>query len=297
MTEYRLQFSNNFGKSCRHRMYIHDKSEALDQREGLQMQGGSRARTGAYREVCEDASSKGQHSRRALIAESSYRLKITDWPEDERPREKAIKKGIGTLSDAELLGLLISKGTREKTAIDLGRELIARYGDLKNLSARSPSEYSAIKGIGSTKAITIAATFELSRRVQIKKESKIIAFRRSQDVADYYRPLMQDLKKEFFKVVLLNGANRFIKDVTVSEGTLNSSIVHPREVFREALIEAAAGIILIHNHPSGDPTPSEEDKKVTGQLVEAGKIFGIKVFDHVIVARDGYKSFADEGML
>lgn len=228
---------------------------------------------------------------------TEYRLKITDWPEDERPREKAIKRGIGILSDAELLGVLISKGTKKKTAIDLGRELLARYGTLKNLSTRSPAEYSTVKGIGIAKAITVATAFELSRRVQVKKESKIVAFKRSQDVADYYTPLMQDLKKEFFKVVLLNGANRLIKDVTVSEGILNSSIVHPREVFREALIEVAAGIILIHNHPSGDPTPSDEDKKVTRQLAEAGKIFGIKVFDHVIVAKDGYRSFADEGMI
>ena len=116
-------------------------------------------------------------------------------------------------------------------------------------------------------------------------------------MADYYIPLMRDLKKEVFKVALLNGANKLIKDVTVSEGTLNTSVVHPREVFRDALIEATAGIVLIHNHPSGDPTPSEDDIKITKQLVETGRIFGIKVFDHIIVSSNDFKSLADEGLI
>ncbi|MCK4649391.1 JAB domain-containing protein, partial [bacterium] len=121
--------------------------------------------------------------------------------------------------------------------------------------------------------------------------------KKSEDVASYYIPLIGTLKKEVFKVALLDGANKLIRDITVSEGTLNTSVVHPREVFRDALIEATAGVVLIHNHPSSNPMPSKDDIKITKQLIEAGKIFGIKVFDHIIVTRDSYRSFADEGLM
>ena len=197
-----------------------------------------------------------------------------------------------------MLNLILNsyqKGTKEKTAIDLARELLFKYGSLRNLSFRSLGEYSTLKGIGDAKAVILGAAFEVSRRVQSQKDSPRVVFKQSQDVADYYMPLLKDLKKEVFKVALLDGANKLIKDITVSEGTLNTSVVHPREVFRDALIEATAGIVLIHNHPSGDPSPSEDDLNITKQLVEAGKIFGIKVFDHIVVAQDKFKSFADEG--
>jgi len=228
---------------------------------------------------------------------AEYRLKIPDWPKDERPRERAIKRGIGTLSDAELLGILIAKGTKEKTAIDVAREIIFKYGNLRNLSSRTLAEYSTVKGIGEAKAVIIGAAFEISRRAQSQKDSQKVIFKCSQDVAGYYMPLLRDLKKEIFKVALLDGANKLIKDITVSEGTLTTSVVHPREVFRDALIEGTAGIVLIHNHPSGDPSPSEDDVNITKQLVEAGKIFGIKIFDHIIVAQDKFQSFADDGLI
>ncbi|MBC7091796.1 MAG: JAB domain-containing protein, partial [Nitrososphaeria archaeon] len=143
----------------------------------------------------------------------------------------------------------------------------------------------------------LAACFEISRRIQSQPETRKVIFKKSEDVAKYYIPLIGSLKKEVFRVALLDGANKLIKDITVSEGTLNTSIVHPREVFRDALIEATAGIVLVHNHPSGDPTPSEDDIKITRQLLEASKIFGIKIFDHVIVSSNGFKSLADEGIL
>jgi len=226
-----------------------------------------------------------------------YKLKIPEWPEDERPRERLLKYGTSSLSDAELLGIIISKGTPEKTAIDLGRELLVKYGSLRNISTRSVSEYIALKGIGKAKAAILAACFEISRRIQSQPDTHKVIFKKSEDVAKYYIPLIGSLKKEVFRVALLDGANKLIKDITVSEGTLNTSIVHPREVFRDALIEATAGIVLVHNHPSGDPTPSEDDIKITKQLLEAGKIFGIKIFDHVIVSSNRFKSLADEGIL
>jgi len=216
------------------------------------------------------------------MAESSY--KITRWPKKERPRERLLQHGPQPLTEAELLGILIGKGTRKKTAIDLARELLDQYESLQKLFSRSPSELMKIKGIGSAKAATLSAAFELVRRIQSQKNIATASFRRSSDVANHCIPLMRDLRKEVFKVLLLNRANRLIKEVTISEGTLEASLVHPRDVFREALLEPAAGVILIHNHPSGNPSPSEEDLQITKQLVEAGRLLGIKVYDHIILA-------------
>ncbi len=229
------------------------------------------------------------------MAESPY--KITRWPKKERPRERLLQHGPQPLTEAELLGILLGKGTRKKTAIDLARELLDQYESLQKLFSRSPSELMKVKGIGSAKAATLSAAFELVRRIQSQKSGTKVSFKRSSEVFEHYLPLMRDLRKEVFKVLLLNRANRLVKEVTISEGTLEASIVHPREVFREALLEPAAGIILIHNHPSGNASPSEEDLRITKQLVEAGRLLGIKVYDHIILAGESYRSFADEGLI
>ena len=229
------------------------------------------------------------------MTESSY--KIPRWPKNERPRERLLQDGPQHLTEAELLGILLGKGTRRKTAIDLARELLDRYESLQKLFSRSPSELTTVKGIGSAKAAILSAAFELVRRIQSRKDVDRPLFKRSSDVADHYLPLVRDLRKEVFKVLLLNRANRFIKEVPISEGTLDASVVHPRDVFREALLEPAAGIILIHNHPSGNPSPSDEDLRITKQLVEAGRLLGIKVYDHIILAGESYRSLADEGLI
>ena len=229
------------------------------------------------------------------MAESSY--KIPRWPKNERPRERLLQDGPQHLTEAELLGILLGKGIRKKTAIDLARELLDRYESLQKLFSRSPSELMTVKGIGSAKAAILSAAFELVRRIQSRKDADRPVFKRSSDVAGHYLPLMRDLRKEVFKVLLLNRANRFIKEVFISEGTLDASVVHPRDVFREALLEPAAAIILIHNHPSGNPSPSDEDLRITKQLVEAGRLLGIKVYDHIILAGEGYRSLADEGLI
>jgi DNA repair protein RadC len=229
------------------------------------------------------------------MAESPY--KISQWPEKERPRERLLQQGAHQLTEAELLGILIGKGTKKRTAIDLARELLDRYESLENLFSRSPSELMKIRGIGSAKAATLSAAFHLVRRVQAKATTNRTTFKRSSDVKNHYLPLMKDLRKEVFKVLLLNRANRLIKEVTISEGTLDASIVHPRDVFREALLESAAGVILLHNHPSGNPAPSEEDIRITKQLAEAGLVMGIKVYDHIIVGGEDHRSLADEGLI
>ena len=229
------------------------------------------------------------------MAESSY--KIPRWPKNERPRERLHQDGPQHLTEAELLGILLGKGIRKKTAIDLARELLDRYESLQKLFSRSPSELTTVKGIGPAKAAILSAAFELVRRVQSRKGADRPLFKRSSDVAGHYLPLMRDLRKEVFKVLLLNRANRFIKEAFISEGTLDASVVHPRDVFREALLEPAAAIILIHNHPSGNPSPSDEDLRITKQLVEAGRLLGIKVYDHIILAGESYRSLADEGLM
>ncbi len=229
------------------------------------------------------------------MAESPY--KISRWPEKERPRERLLQQGPQHLTEAELLGILIGKGTKRKTAIDVARELLDRYESLENLFSRSPSELMKIKGIGSAKAATLSAAFQLVRRIQSQKSKDWPSFKRAKDVAGYYLPLMKDLRKEVFRVLLLSRANRLIKEVTISEGTLDASIVHPRDVFREALLESASGVILLHNHPSGNPNPSEEDIRITKQLVEAGRVMGIKVYDHVILGGETYRSLADDGLI
>jgi DNA repair protein RadC len=229
------------------------------------------------------------------MVESSYR--ITRWPKKERPRERLLQQGPQHLTETELLGILIGKGTRNKTAIDLARELLDQHESLQKLFSRSPSELTTIKGIGSAKAAILSAAFELARRIQSRGDTARKSFKRSSDVANSYLPLMRDLRKEVFKVLLLNRANRLIKEVTISEGTLDASIVHPRDVFREALLEPAAGIILIHNHPSGNAAPSEEDLRMTKQLMEAGRLLGIKVYDHIILAGESYRSLADDGLI
>jgi DNA repair protein RadC len=226
-----------------------------------------------------------------------FPYKITRWPKNERPRERLLQHGPQHLTETELLGILLGKGTTRKTAIDIARELLDRYESLQKLFSRSPSELTTVKGIGSAKAAILSAAFELVRRIQSQRISDRPSFKRSSDVANHYLPLMRDLRKEVFKVLLLNRSNRLIKEVFVSEGTLDASIVHPRDVFREALLEPAAGIILIHNHPSGNPSPSEEDLRITKQLVEAGRLLGIRVYDHIILAGESYRSLADEGLI
>jgi len=229
------------------------------------------------------------------MVESQY--KITRWPKKERPRERLLEHGPQSLTEAELLGILLGKGTMKKTAIDLARELLERFESLRKLGSRAPSELTKIKGIGSAKAATLSAAFELSRRIQSQGETAKKSFKRSSEVAHHYLPLVRDLRKEVFKILLLNRANRLIREVVISEGTLDASIVHPRDVFREALLESAAGVILIHNHPSGNPAPSEEDLRVTKQLVEAGRLLGIKVYDHIIMGGEDYRSLADDGLI
>ncbi len=215
---------------------------------------------------------------------------IKEWRNDERPRERLLQRGSNALTNAELLAILIKSGTRGLSALDVGRNILLRYGTLNELASRDIAELKAFRGMGLVKAITLAAAFEIGRRMQSEPFIKLETVRSPQDVANIFIPRMRGMRKEQFHVLLLNSANKIFRESLVSEGSLNASIVHPREVFRIAVIESAASVIVLHNHPSGNLEPSAEDVEITRQLVEAGRILGIPVHDHIIIAGESFAS-------
>jgi DNA repair protein RadC len=225
---------------------------------------------------------------------------IKDWPESERPRERLLSSGAGNLSTAQLLAIVLRTGGKNKSALELARELLTQFNGLKNIEDASVAEFSKIKGIGDTKIAQLKAAFELGRRL-LQNEAgdavKVPSFRNSHEVYEYYRPRFYGLKKEKFLCALLDIKNRVFKETTVSDGTLTSSLVHPREVFRYAIKEAAASVLFVHNHPSGDPSPSRDDLEITKRLIETGKIIGINVLDHVVISDGEYVSIMEKGYI
>ena len=224
-------------------------------------------------------------------------LGIDMWPLDERPRERLVRHGSETLTDGQLLAILLGTGFEGSTALDVGVALLERYDGLSGLSRRGVRELCAVPGVGPAKAARIKAALEVGKRATAAPLTTGQRVTSSEDVFRHYRPLMRDLRREVFKVVLLDGKNAIIRDVTVSEGSLTLSIVHPREAFVPAVKESAAAVIFVHNHPSGDPEASPEDRALTRRLVSVGEIIGIRVLDHVIIGDRQYVSFADEGWL
>jgi DNA repair protein RadC len=225
---------------------------------------------------------------------------IKEWPEDERPREKMLRRGAASLSDAELLALIIRTGdtATRKSAIDLGRELISHFSsNLRELGSADMAEITAIKGMGMAKATGVKAAFALAARFQARKLENLDRFTSPRQVFDYFHHEFRDCRKEYFLVLLLDGKNRIIRRVQVSEGSLNQSIVHPREVFSPAVKESAAAMILVHNHPTGDPAPSQEDIAITRRLKEAGEVMGIRVLDHIIIGDGDFLSFVERGLM
>jgi DNA repair protein RadC len=222
---------------------------------------------------------------------------ITYWPESERPRERLLAKGPDALSDSQLLAILLRTGRRDSSAVQVAIELLGQVGGISGLSKCGVEELCAIEGVGPAKAAQLKAAVELGRRSLAAPLSTGTRVSSSADLFKHFYPILRDRKQELFKVVLLDAKNTVVKETTVSEGTLTLSIVHPREVFAFAIRESAAGVIFLHNHPSGDPTPSPEDRRLTDRLVAAGKLLGISVLDHVIIGDGRYVSFADEGWL
>ena len=224
---------------------------------------------------------------------------IKNWPEDERPRERLIKYGEDKLSDAHLLGILIGSGDRtaKKNAVDLSRDLLNKFNDFNKIDQASITELCQVKGIGFAKAAQIKAALEVGKRMSSQSSGKKKKMETSQCFVEHYKPFMKNLKKEIVKLVLLNPKLFVIKDLTISEGSLNASIMHPREVMIPAIRESAASFVVIHNHPSGDPSPSQQDMEITHRLNKTGQIIGIKMVDHIIIGDNEYFSFSDEGLL
>lgn len=210
-------------------------------------------------------------------------MRIKDIPLENRPRERMKKLGLSSLSDAEVLALILQKGSRKDNVIDMSNKLIAKYG-LSKLSSLSLTELSAIDGIGEAKAIQILAAFEINRRIPLFNGIKITG---AKDVFEKYRHL-SDLKQEKFIVLVLDIKNKIIKEEVISIGTLDSAVIHPREIFRSAIKESGNAIIVVHNHPSGDCSPSKKDLDITSKISKAGSILGIELLDHIIIGKKDY---------
>ncbi|MBQ5349288.1 MAG: DNA repair protein RadC, partial [Phascolarctobacterium sp.] len=213
---------------------------------------------------------------------------------NDRPREKMAANGAAVLTDAELIAILLRTGTAEKSAIDIASEMTADGGLYKRLAGITRlNELTNIKGVGQAKAATVLAALEIGRRIASAKPIEKIHLSCPQDVADFLMPRLRYAAKEQFVVILLNNKNKVIGTEVVSEGSLSSSIVHPREVYAPAILHHAAAIMVAHNHPSGDPKPSIEDEEVTRQLLRSGKVLGIPMIDHVIIGDGNYYSFLE----
>lgn len=225
------------------------------------------------------------------------RLTIRDMPEEERPRERLLALGAEKVSNAELLAVILRTGTYRDTALDLAQMVLSRAGKLRELPYLAVEELMEIKGIGPAKAVQLKAALELGRRMVVASRGYNVDITSPEDVFNYMMEEMRYLEQEEFRIILLNIKNKVLGVETVFRGGLNSSIVHPREIFRLALRRSAASLILLHNHPSGDPTPSAEDISVTRRLVEAGEIMGVNILDHIIMGEGRFLSFREKGLL
>jgi DNA repair protein RadC len=225
-----------------------------------------------------------------------YHVPIKAWPEDDRPREKLLKRGPESLTECDLLAILIRTGKKGITAVDLARRLFGDKKTLRDIASMKVEEIQSL-GIGESRAIAIVAAFELAKRLPEIKGKERFAVRSPEDVVQYCETKLRDLVQEELWVFPLNAMNQILEPKQISKGILNSSLAHPRECFREAISQSAAAVIFAHNHPSGNPEPSQEDLTITKQLVEAGRIIGIEVHDHIIIAGDTFTSFAERRLI
>lgn len=223
---------------------------------------------------------------------------IKEWAKDDRPREKLLSKNTGSLSDSELIAILIGSGTPEHSAVELAKQVLKLgQNNLQELSKLSVQDLMKIKGIGQAKAITIVAALELGRRRQVALSLEKAIITNSREVASYLQPMLQDLRHEVFGVIYLNSAGKVLHKEVISQGGLTSTVADPRLIFKKALELEAIKLILYHNHPSGSLHPSRQDLELTAKVRDAARFFDIKLMDHLIISQEGYFSFADEGRL
>ena len=222
---------------------------------------------------------------------------LRDIPHDERPRERMITYGASALSHAELLAILLRTGTRRESAIHIAQRILMQVGSIRQLVDLSIEELTQIKGIGPAKAVQLKAAVELGLRLSRSRHMEPVVIRSPRDAAELLTEQLRYLQKEHFVCLFLNTKNHVIAQETLSMGSLNASIVHPREVFRAAIKCSSASLICAHNHPSGDPAPSPEDISLTSRLVEAGHIVGIEVLDHLIIGDGNFVSLKERGLM
>lgn len=224
-------------------------------------------------------------------------LMIRDYPKDERPRERFIHYGPESLSNQELIALMLRTGTKEESVLQLSNRLLTHFEGLRLLKDATLDEITSIKGIGKAKAIQVLASIELGRRISNLQHDDRYVIRSPEDGAKYVMNDMRFLSQEHFVTLYLNTKNQVLHKKTIFIGSLNASIVHPREIYKEALRRSAASIVCVHNHPSGDPSPSREDIEVTRRIVECGKILGIELLDHLIIGENKFVSLKEKGYL
>ncbi|MEI7734651.1 MAG: DNA repair protein RadC [Ferruginibacter sp.] len=223
---------------------------------------------------------------------------IKNWAEDDRPREKLLQKGAAALSNSELLAILINNGHKEKSAVELAKEILKIGSDnLNELGKVSLNDMQQVKGIGEAKAITIAAALELGRRRHASATLEKTVIKSSRDIAEYLRAVIKDFSYEVFAVLFLNRSNKINHFEIISRGGITGTVADPRIILKAALSYDATSLVLCHNHPSGSLKPSRADEELTKKIIEAAKYFDIRILDHIIVSEEGYYSFADEGLL
>ncbi len=226
-----------------------------------------------------------------------YTLTIKDLPADERPRERLVRYGAEALSNAELLAIILRVGTQEYSAIGLAEHMLSRFNGLKGIATSSVEDLSRIKGLGIAKAAQIKAMAELGKRLAASVGHSRPTIRSPQDAADLVMPELRDEPQEHFKGIFLNSKNEVLKIRTITIGSLDASMIAPRELFRDAISTNSASVIIAHNHPSGDPTPSQEDITVSKRLSEAGKVVGIEVLDHLVIGEGRWVSLKERGLM
>lgn len=231
--------------------------------------------------------------------EEKINFTIKQWAEDDRPREKMLNKGVGALSNAELLAILIGSGTQTETAVDLAKRLLQKYSnDLFELGKLSPNELAKqVKGIGKAKSVAISAALELGKRRRLLLPKQLESIKSSTSVAEEFYPIMSDLTHEEFWILLLNKANKQIGKYKISSGGISSTIVDSRIILKYAIENLASNVVLVHNHPSGSLSPSRDDIELTKKIIIGCKALDIIVLDHIIIGQNKYYSFSDEGLL
>jgi len=221
---------------------------------------------------------------------------LRDWARADRPREKLLDQGAAALSAVELLAVLLRTGSEGGTVLDQARAVLERCGHrLRGLSGLGMHELCSVKGVGPAKAAQLLALVELAKRFGEEEFTPGMSFKGSHDVYAHFRERLANERQEQFYAVLLDNKNRKLKDIRISQGSLTASIVHPRDVYLPVIRESAAAVIFVHNHPSGDPTPSAEDFEITRRLREVGELVGVRVLDHLVIGRGRYVSFVDDG--